>query len=133
MKKFAGFTLVELMITVAVVGILAVTAYPTYQNFLLKGNRAAAQSHLMDIAQRQQQYLMDARSYAGSVGTLNMTTPTDVSNFYTIAIVTATGTPPTFTVTATPVAGSKQAADTCGAMSIDNNGAKTAAQSTGCW
>lgn len=131
MKKQAGFTLVELMITVAVVGILAVTAYPTYQNFLLKGNRAAAQSHLMDIAQRQQQYLMDARSYAGSVAALNMTTPTEVSNYYTIAIVTAAGTPPTFTATATP--SGKQTADTCGTMSLDNNGAKTAAQTTGCW
>lgn len=77
----------------------------------------------MDIAQRQQQYFTDARSYASTVGDLNMTTPAKVSKFYTIAIVVDPGPPPSYTLTATPIAGSIQAPD--GALSLDNTGNKT--------
>lgn len=125
MKTKKGFTLIELMITVAVIGILAAVAYPSYQSYLIKGRRASAQSHLMDIAQRQQQYLLDARSYAPDLTTLNLTTPTDVSTYYTITITKPAATPPTFTATATPKAGTPQATDVT--LSIDNTGQKTPA------
>lgn len=131
MKKAAGFTLIELMIVVAIVGILSAIAYPSYQSYLMKGRRASAQTHLMDIAQRQQQYLLDARSYA-DLTTLNVTTPADVSQYYTIAITPASPTT-TFTVRATPKVGTQQAGDPCGVLEIDNTGAKTAAQTSGCW
>ncbi len=123
MKKHTGFTLIELMITVVIIGILAAIAFPSYQSHLLKGRRASAQSHLMDIAQRQQQYLLDARSYAADLPTLNMNTPTDVSTYYTIAVAAAAGTPPSFTITATPTG--TQATD--GALTINNTGVKTPA------
>lgn len=135
MKVQKGFTLIELMLAIAIVGILASIAYPSYTNYLLKGRRASAQAHLMDIAQRQQQYLLDARAYADS-STLNVTTPSDVSAYYTIAIlpVNTAGVPPSFTVTATPKAGTAQVNDQCGALGIDNTGNKTAAPGmTGCW
>ena len=61
--KQNGFTLIELMITVAVVGILAAIAYPSFQGAMMKNRRAAAQAYLSDVAQKQQQYLMDARAY----------------------------------------------------------------------
>lgn len=117
-----GFTLIELMIAIAVVGILAAVAIPAYSNYVVRGNRAAAQQHLLDLAQRQQQFLADSRVYKGSVNELNMTTPAAVSKFYTIGIAAGEGPPPTFTITATPIAGSKQAAD--GNLSIDQAGAK---------
>ena len=53
-----GFTLLELMIVVAIVGILASIAYPSYMDHVRKGNRAKAQAFLMDVAQRQQNYLL---------------------------------------------------------------------------
>ncbi|MDO8413789.1 MAG: type IV pilin protein [Gallionellaceae bacterium] len=121
-----GFTLVELMVVVAIIGILAAIAYPSYTSHLVKGRRASAQAHLMDIAQRQQQYLLDARSYATSLTALNMTTPSDVSAFYNAITVSAVAGPPAgFTATAAPKAGTAQANDVT--LSINQAGVKSPA------
>jgi len=119
-KYGLGFTLVELMIAVAIIGILASIAIPSYVEYVKKGRRASAQSHLMDIAQRQQQYLLDARTYAASLTTLGITTPTDVANYYTIQVNVADA-PPSFTITAT--AQGTQVSD--GNLTLDSTGAKT--------
>ena len=115
-----GFSLIELMIVVAVIGILAAIAYPSYQDYLRRGHRADAQAYLMDIAQRQQQYFTDNRSYASTVAALNSTVPTNVSSYYTIAVATGS-TPPSFTITAT--ATGSQLSD--GDLTIDNTGTRT--------
>jgi type IV pilus assembly protein PilE len=119
-KYSFGFTLIELMIVVAVIGILASIAYPSYLEYVKKGRRAAAQSHLMEIAQRQQQYLLDARSYASTLTTLGVTTPDDVSDYYTISLE-VDDTPPSFTITAE--AQGVQASD--GNLTLNNTGSKT--------
>lgn len=119
----SGFTLIELMVVCAIIGIIAAVAYPSYTRYVVKGNRAATQAHLIDLAQRQQQFFADSRTYADTVAELNMTTPTEVSRHYTLSIVTSDGPPPSFTITATPIATGAQASD--GALSIDSNGAKT--------
>ena len=127
-----GFTLIELMIAVAIVAIIAMIAIPSYTAQIVKGRRSAAEAFLMDIAQREQQYLLDVRGYAYSVATLysvataNTATPVDVSTYYTISFgpPPVTG-PPTFTAIATPIAGTAQANDVV--LTIDNTGAKTPA------
>lgn len=137
MRSARGFSLTELMIAVAVVGILAAVAYPSYQNYLRKGTRAAAQSAMLSIADRQQQYLLDARNYAlgsAALTSLNVTLPKDVDAHYTITVTSsngdATGTkPPSFTITATPKTGSAQVAD--GALTLTHTGAKTLAGNSG--
>jgi type IV pilus assembly protein PilE len=127
MKAQRGFTLIELMVVVVIIAILAAIAYPSYQDQLRKGRRAAAQSFMMEIQNREQQYLLDARDYAvdpNALTTLNVTTPPDVSRFYTIGIAATTAPPPpTYTITATPIAGSGQEPD--GALTLTHDGAKT--------
>jgi len=110
-----------------IVGILAAVAVPSYQDHIRKTRRSAAQTFMIDVATREQQYLIDARSYAGGTGalaTLNLAVPADVSKFYTVTIEPAAPTlPPSYTITATPIAGSAQVPD--GVLTLDHQGAKT--------
>jgi type IV pilus assembly protein PilE len=121
-KKSWGFTLIELMIAVAIVAILASVAYPSYQNAQVKNRRSMAQATLLDVAQRQQQYLMDNRAFASTTSAVGVTVPSDVSTYYTIGITVSSSLPPAFTATATPVAGRSQVSD--GTLSINQNGTK---------
>lgn len=121
--KPRGFSLIELMIAVAIVGILVAIAVPSYQDHLRKGRRADAQAFLTQVAQRQQQYLLDARTYATSLAELSLVAPTTVTEHYTIALAVPAVVPPGFTVTADPIPGGVQVKD--GKLSITNTGAKT--------
>lgn len=125
-----GFTLIELLIVITIVAILAAVAVPTYHEYVKRSYRAEAQAYLMTIAARQQQFLLDTRSF--SVGTVDsiVSQPRNVASTYTVSIATTGGPPPTFTLTATPTAA--QASEKCGALTLDQTGTKTAAVA-GCW
>lgn len=137
MKRKQGFTLVEVLMVVAILGILAAIAIPSYDYHVRKGHRSAAQSFMTDIANKQAQYLLDARNYAvgaTALTDLGLSTPSGVSTFYDITIVnsangTTTTTPPSFTVKATPKTGTKQASD--GELTLTHTGAKTLAGNSG--
>jgi type IV pilus assembly protein PilE len=123
----AGFSLIELMIAVAIIAILAAIAFPSYQDHLRKGRRAAAQTFVLEAASRQQQYLLDARSYAvgtDAITVLSLSVPVDVTRFYTVTIDPAASTmPPTYVIRAVPIAGSAQEPD--GELTLDQAGRKT--------
>src|SRR5260370_30374833 len=83
-----GFTLIELMITVTVVAILAAIAIPSYRQYIIRGNRSAAESVMMDLANREQQFLLATLSYADTTAlTANgYSLPSDVGQNYTWAV-----------------------------------------------
>jgi type IV pilus assembly protein PilE len=135
-----GFTLIELMISVAVVAILTSVALASYKGQIRKSRRAAAAAYAMDVVGKQQQFLLDRRAYATSVtgatasNGLGLTVPADVSTYYTVAFnppVDNTTFPLAFTLVLTPQG--DQVKDTCGSMSITNQLVKTATGSGTCW
>ncbi len=124
LAKFRGFTLIELMVAVAILSILMAIAVPSYQEYVRRANKSAAQQFMLDVANREAQYLLDARSYSNSLATLGLNPPPDrVDDFYTITITTPAGNPPTYTVTATPKAGTMQAGESV--LTLDQAGTKT--------
>ncbi len=123
MRRERGFTLIEIVVVVAIIGILAAIAFPSYRNQVIKSNRAAAQAYIADLANKEQLYLQTARGY-GSLSDLGITTgsiPTEVARMYDITIDTQNGPPPSFSVKATPKG--SQASD--GWIAIDSSGTKT--------
>ena len=135
-RKSKGFSLMEVMITIAILGLLAAIAFPSYQSYIIRGNRSAAQSFMLEVASKQERYLLDSRTYAADIATLGMTVPSSVSANYTITSGPVVGPPPGYTVTAVPI-GNQLANDTlCGTLSIDATATKTASGSGGvsqCW
>lgn len=137
MLRTKGFTLIELMVVVAIVAILAAVAYPSYTAYITRSNRAAAESFLLEVSSRQLRYLLDARSYAVDMATLQMSPPAEVSRNYTITTAPKAGTtPPGFTVTAAPIGQQITSDSACGTLTIDEAGTKTATGTkgvAGCW
>jgi type IV pilus assembly protein PilE len=141
-----GFTLIELIVAMVVIGILAAIAIPNYQDYILRSRRADAQAFLLEVAARQQHFLVDRRAYstsiiaAGNAGGLAITIPARVADFYTVSFndgvnadtVNNAATPPTFTVFAVPRG--TQTGDRCGTLGLTQNGVRSATGATaGCW
>ena len=129
MKNNRGFTLIEILIVMVVIGILAAIAIPSYQNQLRKSSRAAVQAVMMDIANKELFYLQSQRMYwdcaspCASFTPLGIALPDDVQRFYDVGVVKDdAATPPTFTITATPKSGTRQEGD--GWVSLTSTGTK---------
>lgn len=125
MRHSAGFTLIELLIATAVVSILAAIAYPSYQQYIIRTNRSSAMQFMLQMANREEQFLLDASAYTATVGTggLNLTPPAELGTRYTFSAAATAGPPPTYTLTATAIG--DQASD--GNLTLDNLGQKTPA------
>jgi type IV pilus assembly protein PilE len=158
MARARGFTLVEVVIAVAIVGILAAIALPSYRVYVLRANRTAAKTALSEVVSRQASYMADTKRYATKFSKLgwtsddtlyldregNLRDSSSSGSIYSLTLkggatastCPATGSPSAtaFTVVATPI--NTQAADTtCGAMCLSSVGIKAAAgaDASNCW
>ncbi|MCY1215096.1 Type IV minor pilin ComP, DNA uptake sequence receptor [compost metagenome] len=123
-RTSGGFTLIEVMITVAIVAILASIALPSYRQYIVRSKRSAAQAQMMDIANRQQQFLIANRSYANTTALTasGYSLPAEVSSNYSYEVtLQEAGLPPAFTITFTPIG--SQVGD--GNLGLTSEGVKT--------
>jgi type IV pilus assembly protein PilE len=134
MRKLAGITLIELMITVAIVAVLAGIAYPSYMQHVMTSRRTEATSALIRFANLEERYYLDNNQY-GSLFQLGLTatsaaTYSTENGYYTITITTPTTS--TYTLMAT-VSGTQTADTDCATYTLTQNGTKTSSSSSSCW
>ncbi len=134
-----GFTLIEVMITVAIIGVLSAIAYPSYLSYIARANRSAVQSFMYKVANKQEQYMLDRRSYATTLAALNLALPNEVTGKYVIEEpieVLMTATPPTYKIKATPTGAQAVNDAKCGELTLNSLGVKTVSGTAGvstCW
>jgi type IV pilus assembly protein PilE len=129
MQKQKAFTLIELMITVAIVGILAAIALPSYQDSVRKSRRADVKVVMLGLANAMERRFTETNSYLGlAVGPANTGTPSiytipaETATYYTVTIINPT-TASSYTLSAVPAG--TQANEKCGTLTLTNTGVKT--------
>lgn len=132
-KNSKGFTLIELMITVAIVGILAAVAYPSYTSYLAKGRRADARVQLASAQQWTERFYSENFNYATDTAGNTVTSTFNIQAFstsprvgdgtalYNVNLAVA-ATSQAYTITAAPIAGRVMAADACGSFTLNSTG-----------
>ena len=144
-RRQKGVTLLELMIVVVIIAIISAFAYPSYTQFILRAKRTAGTSMLLQIADRQQQFFMDNKSYTGDLTNLgfaasplyvsddgNSVAAGDADAVYLFSLVNVGAT--TYTAIAAPLGGQLKRDSECGSLTTNQAGARDAlGGGTDCW
>lgn len=138
-----GFTLIEIMIVVVIIGLLAAFALPAYQSYVLKSRRADAKNAVLDMASRQERYFSINNKYSATASDLGYSAlPLDINSsgtsYYSLSVTASTG-PAGFVAKATPT-GVQQKDTECYTYQVDQTGTQstlksdgTKGTSTSCW
>ncbi|WP_460045720.1 type IV pilin protein [Pseudomonas sp. S2_H01] len=136
-SKQRGFTLIELMIAVAIVAILVAIAYPSYTRYVQRGYRAEGLAMLNDAVARTERFYAQNNTYSGAtlktiglVADDKVTILNSASSKYQLTFVTGSSSATTYTLQIAPQG--TQANDTCGTMTLDQAGTKTP-NTPECW
>ena len=133
--KQQAFTMIELMVAMAIVGIMSAIAIPSYQQYVMKSRRVAAITTLLDMASREERFYTSQNTYSilpsdiGYGTGTSVPSPSAANNYYTVSVATASvtcGITSCYTLQAVPVAGSTQAKDAeCGTFTYTSTGIKS--------
>jgi type IV pilus assembly protein PilE len=142
-RKISGVTMLELLIVVAIIGMIASFAYPTYLGYVAKAKRTAATSTLMQVADRQQQFFMDRKAYTSDLNDLGYgadplvikddgaaSIAADLQSVYSISLSGVAGA--TYTITAVPLHGQLARDATCGSLTLNQAGVR-GSSGADCW
>lgn len=127
-RQQIGFTLIELMVVVAILAIIASVALPSYRQHVLKSRRAAGAACLLQAQQQMERFYTTTLAYNAAGSPTVFTCDSEISRFYTVSVSGVSAK--AYTLTAAPQGA--QTADSCGSLTVNQTGAKTPTGST-CW
>lgn len=139
-RRNSGFSLIELMVVVVIVGILAAVAIPGYRSYVIRTNRAAARSCMLETAQFMERFYTTnplGLTYVGAAPALSCQNDGNLNTRYTLTVDTLAQS--TYRILATPIGAQATGDAACGTLRLDQAGARTisastaAAQVNQCW
>ncbi len=127
-RSHAGFTLIELMLAVALLAIIATISVTSFRQYVIRANRSDAAAVLLRVAAAQERWFLDNNQYADDAAALGIAGATSEHGYYTVTINRNADPAAGYTAIAEPVADQRQSSDTqCQQLSIDATGLRASA------
>ena len=133
----SGFSVLEQMLAVGIVGILTAVAMPNFQEQTQKTRRSACQADLVELASHMQRFYTENNRFDQDVGGTAVALPftqcpkASADKYYTISLTNLNAA--SYTLSAAPISSSAQSADACGTLTLAHTGARGHASGSDCW